>query len=176
MTSYVASVKKTRNGEIKKWHLLKQCMIWLNPYNYWELTSLTSVIFKLTVALFRLTFRHFAIPCFKKARNSKRNFFLHLEVFSCHIIIIVIFKVCIIWRSIHSLFIGWQLISSRSGITVAWRSLSLHLSFLKKSWYFATTFSELRRWLTKFLQEEIHKSVDCCCSRKTAVDIVHIVY
>ena len=75
-------VFKTRNGEMAKWLLT----MWdtVNPYNYWELTTfksvifrLTEVIFRLTEALFRLTealfrltgvpFRHFAISCFKHA-------------------------------------------------------------------------------------------------------------
>ena len=61
-------VFKTRNDEMTEWHLI----MWdtVNPYNYLELTTFKSVIFRLTEALFRLTealfrltgvtFRHFA--------------------------------------------------------------------------------------------------------------------
>ena len=60
-------VFKTRNGEMTEWHLTMWDMV--NPYNYFELTTFKSVIFRLTEALFRLTealfrltgvtFRHF---------------------------------------------------------------------------------------------------------------------
>ena len=68
-----------------EWHLTMWDMV--NPYNYWELTTFKSVIFRLTEvlfgltealfrlteALFRLTgmpFRHFAISCFKHAHHN----------------------------------------------------------------------------------------------------------
>ena len=62
---------KTRNGEMTEWHLIMWDMV--NPYNYRELPTFKSVIFRLTEALFRLTgvpFRHWPgeLPLFNLAK------------------------------------------------------------------------------------------------------------